>query len=111
MTPGRDASADVILFPRGRSASAPLCDSERRFLLATAQVLDELAGRVGQDDLGLLRLHMVIDLRRPRLRHVLSARPDSIRALEAVTDRAGASSDQVSAARRLASVLGRAAIA
>jgi hypothetical protein len=111
MTPETDASADIILFPRGRPASAPLSNGERRFLLATARLLDQLAGRVGEDDLGMLRLHTVIDLRRPRLRHVLSGRPGSIQALEAVTDRVGASGDQVSAARRLATVLGRAASA
>jgi hypothetical protein len=109
-----DHPAVVIPFPRRGASDRGLAGEDRRFLLRTAQVLEERAERIG-DDLGLLRFHTAVDLRRPRLHRLLSRldHPETryvLDDLNAVSYRSGMPiEDQLLAARRLATAAENAA--
>lgn len=114
MSPPFDDMAVVIPFPQRGAPESPVGREDLRFLLRTAQVLEDLADGIG-DELGVLRLHTAVDLRRPRLRRLLSrlAGPESrnlLDELDAVSDRSGLPiEDQLLAARGLVQAVENAA--
>jgi hypothetical protein len=103
------SGAVIIPFPRPGRPNP----EDRQFLVRAARLLEELARQSTLDETSLLRLHTAVDLRRPRLRRLLSTLDDSVEALnalEAVSDGLDSGGcDQVIAARQLAMFVATAA--